>query len=83
MSVSLGWNKRGEDGKRIKVKFTLIQDRLTWKQQIARFEDFTTFQPEAEDWEALLDTVERNYVRGKVKPEDLKLLKRLRRESGA
>jgi len=83
MSLSLGWNKKDADGRRIKVQFDLIRTDATWKLKPARHERWEPFSPEDEDWEQLFDVLDRNYARGKIKPEDVTLLRRLHREQTA
>lgn len=83
MSFSMGWKKRDEDGKRFKVQCDLVRTDLTWKMKPARFEQWERFTPDENDWEALLETLDRNYVRGKIKPEDITLVRRLQRDGRA
>lgn len=80
MSFNLGWYKRDEDGRRLKVSCVLIRKDLEWKQKPARFERWEPMEPAHEDWDQLLDSVERNYVRSKIAPPDRDFIARLHKE---
>ncbi len=77
MSFTLGWNKRDEEGRRIKIECSLVRTKLTWKWQSARFEQWELMDPAEEDWERLFDTIQRNLRRGKVDPTDVEYVRRL------
>jgi hypothetical protein len=81
MSFNLGWYKRDEDGKRLKVSCALVRKDLTWKQKPARFEQWVELVPDEEDWQELLQTLERNYARRKISPEDMQLIKRMHQDT--
>ncbi len=81
MSFTLGWYKRDEEGRRVKVDFALVREKMTWRLKPARFDQWQTFQPESEDWEALFDAIARYEARGRVDPTDVRLVKRLHREA--
>jgi len=82
VSCQLKWSRRDpETGRRMQIEFSLIREKPEWKVHRVRFEEREPYEPEAEDWDALIEFAERNLKRGKVYPEDLKRLKRLRAEA--
>lgn len=83
MSFNFGWYKRDENRRRLKVSCSLVRKDLEWKQKPARFEQWERMEPGPEDWDELLDSVERNYVRRKVSPADRELITRLHKEHTA
>jgi hypothetical protein len=78
MTCSLNWYRRNEDGKREQVEFKLVRDKATWTIHRERNEPRELFEPDSDDWDALLDAMERNLRRGKVYPEDLRIARQLR-----
>ena len=80
MSTEFGWNRRDEENRRIKIKFKLVREKIFWTFQPARYERWEEFKPSDEDWDVVLETMEKNLRRGKVTPEDVKLVKRLHRD---
>jgi|TARA_B110000438_G_C15804944_1_gene646857 hypothetical protein len=80
MTFNLGWYKRNEDKRRLKVSCALVRKDLEWKQKPARFERWEAMEPQPEDWDELLDSVERNYVRRKISPADRELITRLHKQ---
>ncbi|NBD38874.1 MAG: hypothetical protein GVY10_09925 [Verrucomicrobia bacterium] len=77
MTCSLSWQRRDEEGKRIQIEFKLVKEKAAWQVHRRRFEPREPYEPETEDWEELLAQMERNLRRGKVYPEDLRLVRRL------
>jgi hypothetical protein len=80
MSFSLGWYKRDLEGRRVKVQFELVRDKATWLLKPARHERWEPLRPEAEDWEALFEVLDRHLARGKVSHEDVRFLRRQHKE---
>lgn len=79
MTCTLNWYRRDEaSGKRQQIEFKLIRETPHWKIHRERFEPREPYEPDAEDWAELLDFMERNLKRGKVYPEDLDIVRRLR-----
>jgi len=81
MSCSLSWYRRNESGKREQIEFKLVREKAVWAIHRERYEPREPYEPEEEDWETLIDNLERNLNRGKVYPEDLATVKRLRDKS--
>jgi hypothetical protein len=78
MTCSLSWYRRDEDGKRLQITFHLIREKADWKVHRRRNEPREAYAPDAEDWEELLAQMQRNLQRGKLYPEDIAIVKRLR-----
>ncbi|MGC9450510.1 MAG: hypothetical protein ACP5I4_03605 [Oceanipulchritudo sp.] len=79
MTCSLSWYRRDPDsGKRQQIEFKLIREKPHWTIHRERFEPREEYEPDDEDWDTLLDNMERNLRRGKVYPEDLEMVRRLR-----
>ena len=82
MTCSLSWYRRDpETGKRQQIEFTLIREKPEWKIHRERHESREPYAPDEEDWETLLDNMERNLRRGKVYPKDLEIVRQLRRKA--
>ena len=82
MTCSLSWYRRDEEtGKRQQIEFKLVRENPEWKIHRVRGEPREPYEPDARDWDDLIDLVERNLRRGNVYPEDLEILKRLRQRS--
>lgn len=82
MTCSLSWYRRDpETGKRLQIDFKLIREKAHWKIKRQRNEPRESFTPEDEDWEALIEQMERNLQRGNLYPEDLEIVRRLRERS--
>lgn len=78
MTFSLTWHERDPDtGKRMEIAFKLIRDKAHWSIQRDRFEEREPYQPAPQDWETVLDGMERNLKRGKVYPADIEIVRRL------
>lgn len=82
MTCSVAWYRKDEDGRKFQIEFKLIKEKASWKARRERFEPREDYLPEKEDWDQLLDAMERNLKRGKVYPEDLTIVRRLRERSG-
>jgi len=82
MSTEFGWNRRDEENRRIKIKFKLVRDKISWTFQPARYERWEAFEPSEDDWDHAMQLLDNNLKRGKVTPEDIKLVKRIRRGLG-
>jgi hypothetical protein len=78
MTCSLRWARRDEEGKRMEIHFKLVKETASWKVHRARFEQREPYEPDNEDWETLLEQMRRNLKRGKVYPEDIRIVERLR-----
>ena len=83
MTCSLSWYRRDENGKRQQIEFKLIREKAHWTIHRERFEPRETYEPDSEDWEALLKQMERNLQRGKVYPKDLEIVRRLKEHEGS
>jgi hypothetical protein len=75
MSFELGWNRRDDEGQRIKIAFKLVRDKAAWTVQHSRFERWQPYAPEARDWEDLFEVLERHLARGKVSIEDAAIVR--------
>jgi hypothetical protein len=78
MTCSLKWYRRDEFGKRQQIEFKLIREKPEWKIHRERHEPREAYTPDEQDWDELLDFMDRQLRRGKVYPEDLDIVKRLR-----
>ena len=78
MTCSLSWYRRSEDGKREQIEFKLVREKASWTIHRERFAPREAYEPDEEDWDTLIDNMERNLQRGKVYPADLKVVKKLR-----
>lgn len=78
MTCSLKWYRRNEFGKRQQIEFKLVREKAHWTIHRERNEPREAYEPDAEDWETLLDNMERNLSRGKVYPKDLEIVRRLK-----
>lgn len=82
MTCSVNWYRRNEDGKREQIEFHLVREKPQWTIHRQRNEPREPYTPDEEDWDALLDALDRNLKRGKVYPEDILRVKQLRARSG-
>ena len=78
MTCSLSWYRRDETGKRQQIEFKLVREKPQWIIHRERFEPREPYEPDEEDWEILLEQMERNLQRGKVYPKDLDIVRRLK-----
>ena len=81
MTCSLSWYRRDESGKRQQIEFKLVRENAEWLIHRERFEPREPYQPDEEDWDALLELMQRNLQRGKVYPKDLEIVRRLKQKS--
>lgn len=81
MTCSLSWYRRDESGKRQQIEFKLIRENAEWLIHRERFEPRESYMPDEEDWDTLLEQMQRNLKRGKVYPKDLEIVRRLRDKS--
>ena len=81
MTCSLSWYRRDESGKRQQIEFKLVREKAHWMIHRERYEPRESYDPEEEDWDALLELMERNLQRGKVYPKDLEIVRRLKDRS--
>ena len=81
MTCQLSWYRRDEAGKRQQIEFKLVREKAEWKVRRERFEPREVFIPEEQDWETLMEHMERNLQRGKVYPKDVEIIKRLHERS--
>ncbi len=77
MTCSLSWARRDASGKRCQIAFKLVREKAFWTIQRERFEPREPYQPDAADWEALLDRMDRNLRRGTIQPRDIEIVRRL------
>lgn len=79
MTCSLSWYRRDpESGKRQQIEFKLIREKAHWIIHRERNEPRESYQPDADDWDTLIENMERNLQRGKVYPQDLEIVRRLK-----
>lgn len=81
MTCSLKWYRRDEEGKRRQIEFKLVREKAQWIIHRERFEPRESHEPDEEDWDTLLEQMERNLRRGKVYPKDLEIVRRLKEKS--
>lgn len=81
MTCSLSWYRRDESGKRQQIEFKLIRENAEWIIHRERFEPRETYEPDEEDWDTLLEQMDRNLKRGKLYPKDIEIVRRLREKS--
>ncbi|MGA1205439.1 MAG: hypothetical protein ACO3ZW_06500 [Opitutales bacterium] len=81
MTCSLSWYRRDENGKRQQIQFKLVRENAEWQIHRERFEPREVHEPDEEDWDTLLEQMERNLRRGKVYPKDLDIVRELKRKS--
>lgn len=78
MTCSLSWYRRDDEtGRRQQIEFKLVREKAHWQIHRERNEPRESYVPDAEDWETLLENMQRNLQRGKVYPADLEIVKRL------
>ena len=79
MTCTLNWYRRDEEtGKRLQIEFKLIKEKPHWKIHRERFEPREDYTPDEQDWEDLLEFMDRQLRRGKVYPADIEIVRRLR-----
>ncbi len=76
--ISLGWNRKDEDGNRVHINFELKRGKTRWTIRRSRMSGTEPYTPEPGDWDDLLETIERHRARGKVTHEDAEVVQRLR-----
>lgn len=82
MTCSLSWYRRDEEsGKRQQIEFKLIREKAHWMIHRVRFEPREAYEPDQEDWDELLGMMEKNLKRGNLYPEDLEIVRRLRKKA--
>ena len=81
MTCSLSWYRRDETGKRQQIEFKLVRDKPEWIIHRERFEPRESYEPDEEDWDTLIEQMEKNLRRGKVYPKDLDIVRRLKVKS--
>ena len=70
--AEISWNRRGEDGEKIMVYAHRKGDRWDFFIRRKRFDQWEPYlQPLLEDWQELLDGVERRVHRRLQRPEEL------------
>jgi hypothetical protein len=80
MTFSLGWQKRDEEGTKVRIEFSLVRDKISWQAQHGRHTSRAPYDPIDEDWEQLFETMDRHLARGKVSHTDYKIVKKLHRD---
>jgi hypothetical protein len=79
MTCTLNWYRRDEEtGKRQQIEFKLVKEKAQWKIHRERFEPRDTYTPDEQDWDDLLEFMDRQLRRGKVYPKDIEIVRRLR-----
>lgn len=80
MTCSLSWYRRNEDGKRQQIEFKLVRENASWIIHRERNEPREDYEPDEEDWDTLIENMQRNLQRGKIYPADLTIVKRMRED---
>ena len=75
--IQLGWSRRDEEGRKIEISFELVRDKAKWTVHRARNEPREAYTPEEQDWEDLLEVINRHRARGKVTHLDAEIVERL------
>ena len=79
--AEISWNRRGEDGEKIMVYAHRKGDRWDFFIRRRRFDQWTPFpEPLLEDWQELLDAVERRVHRRLQRPEELSRIRKIIKE---
>lgn len=78
MTCCVQWYRRNDDGKREQIEFHLVREKATWTIHRERNEPREPYAPLPEDWDALMDALDRNLKRGKVYPQDIQIVRQLR-----
>lgn len=74
----IGWKRRDEEGKRVKICAEPSGTKWTFYQQYKRYENWEEVSdPPLEDWENLLDAVRRRIARKKIPMGEDQILIRL------
>ena len=81
MTCSLSWYRRDDTGKRQQIEFKLVRENAEWMIHRERFEPRKVYEPDEEDWDTLIEQMQRNLQRGKVYPKDLEIVQRLKAKS--
>jgi hypothetical protein len=77
MTFDVGWNRRTDDGDRLRIQFKLVRDKAEWSAQAGRFNNHSPFVPQAADWQDLIEVLDRHYARGKVSKPDFDIVRKL------
>ncbi|GEM_PF-1728413 len=78
MRKRIGWTRRDPDGGRYKVQVWFFAGTWHWESQRRRYEPWTRYTPDSEDWDQLEADVSRRIARGLLEAEELRLLRELR-----
>ena len=81
MTCSLSWYRRDEFGKRRQVEFKLVKEKAEWMIHRERYEPREVYKPDDEDWETLLEQMQRSLQRGKLYPKDVEVVRDLWKRS--
>lgn len=79
--AEISWNRRNEDGEKVQVYAHRVGDRWDFFIRRKRFDNWEPYpQPLLEDWQELLDGVERRIQRRLQRPEELVRIRKLIKE---
>lgn len=75
MRRPIGWSARSSDGAKLRVEARLFGGAIRFFRQARRYESWEAFEPEEEDWETLEELALNRFKRGKLKKEELALIR--------
>ncbi|MBL9171642.1 MAG: hypothetical protein JNN07_28190 [Verrucomicrobiales bacterium] len=79
--AEISWNRRNEDGEKVQVYAHRVGDRWDFFIRRKRFDNWEPYpNPLLEDWQELLDGVERRIHRRLQRPEELVRIRKLIKE---
>lgn len=73
MRRHIGWRRRDAEGKAYEVEVSFYGGKIRWRHQYKRFDERETYEPDEEDWERLVDAVEKRVKRGLMGEKEMKL----------
>ena len=77
-SRDISWKRRTDDGERVEIYVDQSGDRWIFHSRERRAEPWQVVEnPSLEDWERLLDAVERRIGRGLLKPLEAERIKKI------
>ena len=77
-SRDISWTRRNEDGERIEIYVEQVGDRWIFRSRRRRPDEWRVVEnPPLEDWQQLLDAVERRIGRQLMKPIEAERLKKI------
>ena len=77
-SRDISWTRRNEDGERVEVYVDHVGDQWIFYSRERRHDEWQVMEnPPQEDWQELLDAVERRIGRGLIKPIEAERLRKI------